>query len=72
MLDRVPRAQCMPLSEIERVYDTICEKNGDPDHDAAFETFQMTEFCLNAIYWCDEEYVQEQRHMMLPYGTVVT
>ena len=39
MLDRVPRAQCMPLSEIERVYDTICEKNGDPDHDAAFETF---------------------------------
>ena len=32
----------------------------------------MTEVCLNAIYWCDEEYVQEQRHMMLPYGTVVT
>ena len=39
MLDRVPRAQAMPISEIQRVYDFICEKNGDVEHDAATETF---------------------------------
>lgn len=41
VLDRVPRAACLPLGEIERVYETIVEKNGDPDHDAAFDTFSF-------------------------------
>ena len=48
----------MPLSEIERVYDTICEKTGDEAHDAAFDTFQMQEFNLKCIFWCDDESVE--------------
>lgn len=62
----------MPLSEIERVYETIIEKNGDADHDRAFETFSFEEKCLEAHFWCNNEMVKEQRHMMLPYGTVIT
>ena len=57
-LSSVPRAQQMPLSEIERVYDTICEKTGDEAHDAAFDTFQMQEFNLKCIFWCDDESVE--------------
>lgn len=27
---------------------------------------------MEATFWCDSEAVKEQRHMMLPYGTVIT
>ena len=41
----------MPQSEILRCYETICQKNGDPQHDETFETFQMEEFVILCTYW---------------------
>ena len=72
MLDRVPRANILPLSELERVYDTICEKNGEPVHDKACDTFQMKEYEVAPIYWCDEDSIVEAKYMILPAGTIIT
>ena len=70
--EKIDRSQTLPHAELVKIYEHILHKNGDPDHDAAFDTFQMQEMCMMGIYWCGEEHTKEQRHMMLPYGTVIT
>ena len=69
---KVPKERTLPLAEMVKIFDSCTVKNGDEDHDRAVDTFQFQEVCLKVIYWCDQEQVIEQKHLKLPYGTVIT
>ena len=69
---KVPRAQVLPLTEVERIYEEICEKNGDPDHDRACDIFDMQEEHIKFDFHYDQKVISNVRRIFLPKGTVVT
>ena len=71
-LDRVPRAQCMPLTEIERIFESITEKNGEVEHDRAVDAFDWQEYRFECYYWHDAENVYQSLPILLPKNTVIT
>ena len=67
----MPRAGCLPISELERVYDEICEKNGQPGHDEAFDIFEMQQRDFEGVYYLDGASCTMEARMWLPFGTVI-
>ena len=63
----------LSATELDRVYAEVCgKKNGDEDHDRAFEAFKFEEIVFKMQYWCDNESYVEQKHIMIPHGTTIT
>ena len=49
------RVEKLPLTKLEKFYNTITAKCGDQAHDAAVETFQFKTMLLKAVFYSGPE-----------------
>ena len=69
--NKIPRAGVLPIHEMQRWYDQISEKNGDPQHDAAFDLFKMQEREVHGVYYLDGASCESRDQMCLPADIVL-
>ena len=70
-LDNLPVDYRWPTTKIKEFEHELSVKNGNEAHDKAVEQFNTQEICLKATYFCKSEHFTAQKHIKLPYGTVV-
>ena len=48
---KMPRANVIPVGELERAVESIIKKNGDANHDKAVDTFNFEYRQVELTYW---------------------